>query len=173
MEEKPTIPDNVTDDGAVVESEVLEPAIETILNAAPEDKKEEVVKAMVTIQQELYSGPIPHPMLMAQYEKLLPGSTDRFLRMAEQQQTHRMGLEAKAVTSQLKSNSRGQVFGFVLSGMVIAAGIVLLVVGMPWLGVVLIVGIVAVLVALFLQGKVRIDADLKSKRASVEANPHA
>ena len=82
-----------------------------------------------------------------------------------------MELEKQAISSQLKSNERGQLFGFILSSLVIAAGIVLFVVGMPWLGIVLIAGIIAVLAVIFLRGKVHIDADLKNKRATVDAKP--
>ena len=171
MEETPSIPNANENDIIPADAEILEPAIETILNAAPEDKKQEVAEAVITIQREMYSGPIPHPQLLAEYERLQPGSTDRFLKLAEQQQIHRMELEKQAISSQLKSNERGQLFGFILSSLVITAGIVLFVVGMPWLGVVLIAGIIAVLAVLFLRGKVHIDADLKNKRATVDAKP--
>ena len=147
----------------------IDPALETILEAVPEDKKKEVAKAIMVVQQEFFSGPIPHPRLLAEYERLMPGSTDRFLKMAESQQAHRMELEGTAVKSQLKSNERGQLFGFVLSTLVIIAGIVLFVLGMPWFGVSLIGGISLVLVVLFLGGKLHMAADLKKKKGSIDA----
>ena len=147
----------------------MDPAIETILNAVPEDKKKEVVKAMTVVQQEIFSGPIPHPRLLAEYERLMPGSTDRFMKMAEKQQEHRIGLEDSAIKSQLKSNERGQLFGFILSTLIICAGIVLFILGMPWFGVSLIGGISLVLVLLFLGGKIHMAADLKNKKGSIDA----
>ena len=71
----------------------IDPAIEVILEAVPDDKKKEVVKAISIVQQEVFSGPIPHPRLLAEYEKLQPGSMDRFMKMAEKQQDHRINLE--------------------------------------------------------------------------------
>lgn len=149
----------------------IDPAIEVILEAVPDDKKKEVVKAISIVQQEVFSGPIPHPRLLAEYEKLQPGSMDRFMKMAEQQQTHRMELEDKALESQLKSNERGQIFGFILSALIIVIGIVLFVIGMPVFGICVIVVLVAALVFLFVRGKLHIDADLKNKKASIDAQP--
>lgn len=147
----------------------IDPAIEVILEAVPDDKKKEVVKAISIVQQEVFSGPIPHPRLLAEYEKLQPGSMDRFMTMAEKQQDHRMELEDKAIASQLKSNERGQVFGFILSALVIISGIVLFVIGMPWFGIPIIVGMVTVLVVLFVKGKIHMEGDLKEKKASIDA----
>ena len=166
MEDKPTTPEK---SDAIVESN--DKAIETILNAVPDDKKKDVIKAITIVQQETYAGPIPHPKLIAGYEQLLPGSADRFLKMAEQQQAHRMELEKMAVSSQLKSNERGQVFGLILSGLIIVGAIVLFIVGMPWIGVALIAAVLVVLAILFVRGKVHMDADLKNKKASVDAKP--
>lgn len=170
MEKRPITTDESKDGELVPDNQnAIEPAIEAILEAVPEDKKTEVIKAISIVQQEVFSGPIPHPRLLAEYERLLPGSMDRFMKMAEQQQNHRIDLEEKAVASQLKSNERGQVFGFILSALVIISGIVLFVIGMPWFGIPIIVGMVAVLVVLFVRGKIHMEGDLKNKKASVDA----
>ena len=73
--------------------------------------------------------------------------------------------------SQLKSNERGQIFGFILSALIIVIGIVLFVIGMPVFGICVIVVLVAALVFLFVRGKLHIDADLKNKKASIDAQP--
>lgn len=168
MEEAPIIPKEKKQDMAPSEQMAIDPAMETILNAIPEDKKEEAIKAMAVVQQEIFSGPIPHPRLLAEYEKLMPGSMDRFMKMAEQQQEHRIKLEDAAINSQLKSNNRGQIFGFVLATLVVLGGIGMAFIGMPWFGVPLTVGMMAVLVVLFTKGKIHMDADLKNKKASVD-----
>lgn len=119
MEKRPITTDESKDGELVPDNQnAIEPAIEAILEAVPEDKKTEVIKAISIVQQEVFSGPIPHPRLLAEYERLLPGSMDRFMTMAEKQQDHRMKLEDKDLESQLKSNERGQIFGFILSALI-------------------------------------------------------
>ena len=162
-------PNTTANNGAIIEAN--DDAIETILNAVPDSTKKDVIKAITIVQQETFAGPIPHPKLIAGYEQILPGSADRFMKMAEQQQVHRMELEKMAISSQLKSNERGQVFGLILSSLIIVGAIVLFIVGMPWIGVALIAAVMVVLVTLFIRGKVHMDADLKNKKASIDAKP--
>jgi uncharacterized membrane protein len=38
-------------------------------------------------------GPLPHPDIIAGYENVLPGAADRIMRMAEQEQVHRHGID--------------------------------------------------------------------------------
>lgn len=171
MDETPIIQNtDETPDVPTVNAEIVEPAVETILQAAPAEKRKEVLEALTIIQQESFSGPIPHPRIMAGYEQVLPGSANRILKMAERQQEHRFGLESSSINSQLKSNRMGQLFGFILSCLVIIAGIVLFILSMPIMGVCLIAGMVFVLATLFLGGKLNIKADLKNKKASVETH---
>lgn len=172
MEDTPApLNNNDKSDIPLVNAEVVEPAIEKILEAAPSEKRKEIMEAITVIQQESFSGPIPHPSLMAGYEQVLPGSADRILKMAELQQAHRFDLEKTSIESQLRSNRQGQIFGFILSFVVILAGVILLLLGMPVLGVCLMAGMIFILAALFIGGKINMKADLKEKRASVEAKP--
>jgi uncharacterized membrane protein len=46
---------------------------------------------------EMYIGPIPPPSIMEGWEKVLPGSADRILKMAEKQSAHRISIEAKVI----------------------------------------------------------------------------
>ena len=62
-----------------------------IIQDIPQEKRAEFLRAIVALrlqveQVEQYSGPIPHPSLVERYERILPGSADRILSMAEQQQ---------------------------------------------------------------------------------------
>ena len=43
--------------------------------------------------KEEYSGPIPHPNILKQFEEVIPGSADRILKMAEKEQEHRHEFE--------------------------------------------------------------------------------
>lgn len=172
MEDTPApLSNNDKSDIPLVNAEVVEPAVEKILQAAPSEKRKEIMEAITVIQQESFSGPIPHPSLMAGYEHVLSGSADRILKMAELQQAHRFDLEKTSIESQQKANRQGQLFGFILSLVVILGGVALLLLGMPILGVCLMAGMICILAALFIGGKISMRADLKEKRASVEAKP--
>lgn len=62
-----------------------------------------------------FRGPLPPPALFEHYEKALPGSADRILRMAENEQTHRHDWEKIALDSQRGDTKRGQIFGLIIS----------------------------------------------------------
>jgi uncharacterized membrane protein len=68
-----------------------------------------------------FSGPIPPPAMLAQYNEVIPNGAERIMTMAEQQQKHRHVLEHKAVHSNATDQRLGVVLGFV--GMMVVAGL--------------------------------------------------
>lgn len=42
-------------------------------------------------------GPLPPPNILAGFEELLPGSADRIIQLTENEQSHRVNIESKAV----------------------------------------------------------------------------
>lgn len=80
-----------------------------------------VVKAM----REEFSGPIPHPDIIEKYERILPGSADRIISMAEKQATHRQAMEKKMIESEARDGLLGIIFAFLLGiGCLIACVVV-------------------------------------------------
>ncbi|MCX6989543.1 MAG: DUF2335 domain-containing protein [Chlamydiae bacterium] len=63
-----------------------------------------------------YSGPIPPPDYLIQYEKLLPGIAKKFLEAPYQESEHRRTLEVKMVDAQIKLGYRGQVIAGLIAG---------------------------------------------------------
>lgn len=59
-----------------------------------------------------YSGPLPVPAHLAQYEEILPGAAERILKMAEEQSIHRRALESKVINSGVADSKKGLWFGF-------------------------------------------------------------
>jgi uncharacterized membrane protein len=47
--------------------------------------------------QQTFSGPIPPPTLLAEYNKVVPNAAERILAMAEKQSEHRQFLEKKVI----------------------------------------------------------------------------
>lgn len=67
------------------------------------------------------SGPLPDPLTLAEYEKVLPGTADRIISTFERQVEHRHSLEGRVITSQQERQAadialerRGQCFAFVI-----------------------------------------------------------
>lgn len=77
--------------------------------------------SIIEVNQE-FSGPIPPPHLLDQYNQIVPGAAERILSMAERQSAHRLELEKQVIASDIKKSERGQVFGLVVAtvGLVLA-----------------------------------------------------
>lgn len=111
--------------------------LQEFVDVMPEDKKKDFLDAMVRIERSSsFAGPLPHPGLYGGYEKVLPGSANRILTMAEKQ----LDCDSEVRKMEQKTNSeivkgvnsaqkRGQYLGFVI--VVIVAG---LAAGMSYLG---------------------------------------
>ncbi|MCX6381887.1 MAG: DUF2335 domain-containing protein [Armatimonadetes bacterium] len=83
----------------------------------PEDDK---TLHLVTREQSIsftFSGPMPHPLILKQYEAILPGAAERILSMAERQQQNRIHLETVVVEGGAKRSN----FGLVCSTLVLLA----------------------------------------------------
>ena len=77
-------------------------------------------KISVTVEE--FTGPIPPPAIMKQYEETLPGSADRILKMAENQSEHRQLLEKKRLSFSNREVHIGQVLGFFIGAIAIVTG---------------------------------------------------
>ena len=75
----------------------------------------------LTIQQtSIFSGPLPPPDTLAQYDDILTGAADRILSMAEKEQERRHQNENKIVYEQLKYRRLGMLIGGLIG--IIGAG---------------------------------------------------
>jgi len=89
--------------------------------------REAVMRAISIV--ELFSGPLPHPRIMAQYKEVMPDAPDRIFKMAEKQQDHRCGLENKVIEGDVKRANTGLILGFILFIFFGVGGIILLALG--------------------------------------------
>jgi uncharacterized membrane protein len=77
------------------------------------------------VQVETHAGPIPPPEVIEGYEKVLAGSANRIIKMAENEQTHRQKLERRNQLFQTGLISIGQLFAFLMGMSGIAGGVYL------------------------------------------------
>jgi len=73
-------------------------------------------------EEHFFSGPLPGPEILANYERVLPGLADRIVGMAERQSAHRQELEKAAVLGEQQRAGRGQSCALIvaLCGLVVA-----------------------------------------------------
>jgi uncharacterized membrane protein len=89
------------------------------MNNRQQNRSMERVGSKKGIIGEKYSetiriAPLPPAEELSTYENLYPGATKVLIDAFVKQSEHRMALEQKYMDSQVKSNSRGQLFAFLL-----------------------------------------------------------
>ncbi len=99
--------------------------IEEIIKYIPEEKKAEVLKTIASFSVKTassFSGPLPPPSILSEYNDIIINGAERIMKMAENQSSHRIELEKHAIKEELRQSKNGQYFGFILAilGMIIA-----------------------------------------------------
>lgn len=136
---------NGTDENAESTNSKLPP--KAVLDALPEQVRISVVEAAS------FSGPLPPPSMLGEYNRVHPGSADRILAMAEKEQAHRVSSESTALQASVKDSKLGQYFGFGLAVLCIGGGIYLAIQGMTVAAVALIVASASGLAGRFLRNR--------------------
>lgn len=67
--------------------------------------------------------------MYGEYDRVLPGSADRILSMAEKEQSHRISTENAALAASVNDSKLGQYFGFTLAILCLGGGVYLAVNG--------------------------------------------
>lgn len=71
--------------------------------------------AQLVSQHQRFSGPIPPPAILEQYDRVLPGAAERILSMAEQNMQHEHTIDSEIVGIRRTEYKRGQVFGLIIA----------------------------------------------------------
>lgn len=140
------------------------PEVDNVLKKLnPKDRK-----LVNTVIAERHSGPIPHPRILAGYEKILPGSADRIIKMAEEQSNHRMNMEKNMLASQISYKNKGLNLGFILGAILLLGGLGLLFVGRSATGLTVLAGAAVAIAVPLITGKS--DKHQKSKENDKKAD---
>jgi uncharacterized membrane protein len=119
--------------------------------------------AISTVTQSVsFTGPLPHPALLAKYNEVIPNGAERIMAMAERQSAHREALEAQVVAGNVASQARGSHYAFIISLVTIIGGFVLIGMGKSVIGVSAVIGSLATLAGVFIFAKI------EQKRERVE-----
>lgn len=125
-----------------------------IFTGIPKKKKIEILHSLSVVSiQKSHSGPLPDPESLIQYNSVIPDGADRIMKMAENQQRHRINIESKVITSQSSQSKLGQIFGLIIGLVGVGCGTYLAAIGATTVGGIIAGGTVVSLVSVFVIGK--------------------
>ena len=83
----------------------------------PPDKEASsaIVMPETILEAAAYSGPLPPPNALREYDLVLPGAAERIMVMAEIQSAHRQSLEKKAIGGDTWRSNLGLFAGFIVA----------------------------------------------------------
>ena len=116
-----------------------------------------------------WSGPIPSPAMLREFDMVVPGLAERIVRMTELQSEHRIRMESTVIGGDSKRAYLGLACAFVLSLLLIAVGTYAVIWGNPWVGVATFSLDIAVLAGVFVYGTNTRRRERERKAA--DANP--
>jgi uncharacterized membrane protein len=103
------------------------------------------------IQQ--YSGPLPPPNFLEQYDKVCPGAAQKIIDMTVNQSAHRIELEKQVIASNIKESARGQLFAFIIVLCLIFVGALFVVLGKTNVGLTIFGTTIVATASVFVYGK--------------------
>jgi len=115
----------------------------------------------------IFSGPLPLPALLAEYDKIIPNGADRILVLAEKQQSHRHCLEKSVVECDTRRSDRGLILGFVLALLLEIGSIYLLATGRNINGLVVFFSTLTTLIGTFIYADKSRKQDLLKTNKSI------
>jgi len=126
---------------------------QAIAERIQQEPKKEFKKVIQTVSEQSFSGPLPPPSMLGQYDSVQDGFADRIVSMAESEQSHRQSLENKSVEAAIKTESRGQNYALAISLLIITGALYLIDSGNEISGSLLAGGTLTGLAYIFITGK--------------------
>lgn len=114
-----------------------------------------VHQSLSITKSQQFSGPMPHPELLAQYDEIVPGSAVQIIDQFVAQGQHRMSLEQKVTASEILRSNWGLAAGFIIAVLMLAVATVFGYWGYPTQAALLAGGTLASLVGTFVYGTER------------------
>lgn len=116
------------------------------------------------VEQSLHVGPLPAPETFDHYERILPGSAERIVTMAEEQGKHRRRMEAWVIVGGIVQSYLGTVVGGCVAVLTIWWSVGLIRDGFGLIGLAPTIGALASLVGVFIFGRRQQNSELEQKR---------
>ena len=131
----------------------------------PTDVREEVTDKLIAqrVESMSYSGPIPHPRLLKEFDDSILNGADRIMKMAEQQSKHRMDLETRVVKANNRDSFLGVIFAGVVAIIIVIGSMLLIYSDKNIQGLGILLASAVAYIGVFLKSKSRDDKDLEDK----------
>lgn len=94
------------------------------LKKLPRAEQREIAKLL--IQQETFSGPIPHPSILKGFEEVAPGTAVKVIQNALDESEHRRDMDRQAITYTARDSKMGVLSGLAIGILGIAAGVLII-----------------------------------------------
>ena len=94
------------------------------------ENSEQVATVVARVMAREFSGPIPSPEVLAEYDEISSGFADRIISMAERQSKHRQDIERAKTFAESRDSFLGVLFAFLL-GMGCIVACVIMVMNVP------------------------------------------
>ena len=122
-----------------------------------------------TLEIKQFSGPLPPPQILQEYNRVVPGAAERLLVMAEEQARHRRELERRVV----RWNTVNETLG-ILSAIVVVCGAFAwatyaVYTGQSAKGSAVVISTIATLAGIFIYGKERTSQERLARHRGAEA----
>lgn len=90
---------------------------------APQTKPVQQHSVNHSVSQQ-WSGPLPPPAALGQFNQIIPNGAERIMAMVEREQAHRIGEESAILKATIKDTARGHWIGLTIAVASIAGAIV-------------------------------------------------
>lgn len=115
----------------------------------PEDQKMIINELVIS---EHFTGPLPPPQYLHQYEQTLPGAAERIFAIAEKQQEHRQAMEKTGLKSVTRQTTRAQWMAFILTILFSVIATWMVVTGFQTIGIIIFGTTIAAVITAFIAG---------------------
>jgi uncharacterized membrane protein len=90
---------------------------------AVQEARRPTLNQIIQFSQQSFSGPLPAPEHLREYEEIVPGLANRLVVAWEKQSDHRQGLETTVVHGNVRAQTRGAYLGFIIALVLVSAGV--------------------------------------------------
>jgi uncharacterized membrane protein len=101
-----------------------------------------------------WSGPLPPPAALAQFNEIIPNGAERIMSMVEQEQSHRIAMDRAALRAEVWDTLGGKVLGAVMTLAAVAGAVYTAFIGAHWAVSLAIVGVpITALIGKFIKSR--------------------
>lgn len=136
------------------QNKLSETQIIDLIESQPSEIQEEIAENILArqVQSVNYSGPIPHPILLKEFNEVIPDGANRIMVMAETQAEHRQKLESKMIEANNRDSLLGVIFGGSIGLLAVGGSIFLIAIDKSIAGLAVMFSALATLVAVYFKG---------------------